>query len=60
MKRKLAVISTGYASGRGSEAAYITISKMDWDSMYDCVIVELPQSKVDKWKLCMFTAGVNQ
>ena len=55
--RKFAIMTLQRRAGRSTEAAWITWDGMVWDEEFQCVFVEVPQSKTSKCKLVLFGAG---
>jgi len=57
-ERKFQTICLWLTAGRSSEAAWLSWDAMDWDTEFDCLFAELPQSKVSAVKLVAFMAGI--
>ena len=56
-ERKFQTICLWLTVGRSSEAAWLQWDTMDWDSEFNMLFAELPQSKVSAVKLVAFMAG---
>jgi len=59
-QRNLSVLTTWQAAGRASEAAFISLSSLEWDPHYECIFAFMPQPKPSEIKQICFTAGVDR
>ena len=58
--RKFAILTCQRVVGRSSEAAFITFHGLKWDSHFQHVFLEWPQSKSSKLKLGALGAGADR
>ncbi|XRB19838.1 hypothetical protein RI054_22g96850 [Pseudoscourfieldia marina] len=55
--RALVIICLWLAAGRASEVAWLTFDSLKWDSLHQCVLQEVLQSKTSKSKMVAYVAG---
>lgn len=58
--RRLALWNLWASAGRSSESSTITWDGLQWDDEFDCVFVEIIQTKSVKVKLIAFVAGTDR
>lgn len=60
VERKLAVLGTWLMGGRSGEAAFMHVGGLRWDKFQQCIVAEVPQTKVSKLKLAAWVAGADR
>ena len=58
--RKLGLAQTFFVAGRASEGAWLSWNGLTWDAHFNCLVVEVPQSKVAKEKLVALVPGASR
>ena len=57
-RRAFSLICLHQSAGRSAEPAYMALGSMSFDSLFNQVAAEVPQSKTSKVKVIAFVAGL--
>jgi len=58
--RKMVILAAHLSAGRSGECRWVTLDSLHWDVHFQCLVAEIPQSKVAKVKLAAFGAGIER